>query len=381
MIITEAGQAFEAELHNAPTGLTGVVGYRVIDAAGNVVHARTTVGIHEAPAGSGIYFATTSVPTPGNYLIVWDTDPGGVANPTNSTSEQVYATASVIDAPVADPSGMPGGPCEAWIAGADVATFCGITADPDDLTAVANWASQLLFMLSGRVYSGRCMKTVRPCRRDCSCFGDSFSPGRNGVSGWGWEWSSGSWLGSTGGAWYGGGGPSPYRCGCGCNDRVRLPYPTRDIIAVRIDGQPLDPATYRLDYHKWLVNLSGSAPWPACQDLGLPAGASGTFEIDIAYGSRPPVAGRQAAYALACQLYKMTPAGGGACDMPPNVTQVIRQGITQQTAQVLRLSKDGFVTGIPAIDVFLAAYNPRGIRRHPAVWSPDVQQTARKVGQ
>ena len=68
------GVAFEATTYGFPTGLVGTIGVRIMDGQGATVTARTTAGIIEAPAGSGIYTATSLIApnTAGQYQIVWD---------------------------------------------------------------------------------------------------------------------------------------------------------------------------------------------------------------------------------------------------------------------------------------------------------------------
>lgn len=374
MIFTEAGEQFETVIQHAPTGLTNIIGVRLLDSDGNVVIPRFTAGIIEKPAGSGLYRALMTAPlTEASYLVLWDTDPGGVANPSNSASEEVVVTVGAIVGVIPSPGLLPGGPCELWISGSDLAGFCGISSpDIDKMDTAAALATQFLYMWSGRIYSGRCQRTVRPCRRGCGCF--------DSIPGVGWWWGGEAWAGYGPGSWWPGYQPSLIECGCSRQDRIRLPYPARAVTAVRIDGVALPANDYRIDNRKWLVRLSNATgpAWPGCQDLSLPAGATGTFEIDVAYGSRPPLAGVQAAYALGCQLYKLDTTG--TCDIPANATQVIRQGVTISLQNFFRSTPAGFTIGVPIVDAFLNAYNPHGHQRRPAVWSPDVQQTARKVG-
>lgn len=74
MIYARPGSTIEATLTNAATGLTGTLGVRIVDGAGGTTTARTTSGIVEHPAGSGIYTATIEAPdTAGSYVIAWDT--------------------------------------------------------------------------------------------------------------------------------------------------------------------------------------------------------------------------------------------------------------------------------------------------------------------
>lgn len=97
MIYARPGQPFEATTNGAPTGLTGTIGVRVIDQpVGTVMTPRTTAGIIEAPAGSGIYSVALTAPnTEGTYLVVWDT---GGATPTYASEE--LQVVGVLPAPL-----------------------------------------------------------------------------------------------------------------------------------------------------------------------------------------------------------------------------------------------------------------------------------------
>lgn len=73
-ILTRPGATIEASTPPIDTGLTGTLGVRVMDGQGTTTTARTTAGIVETPADSGIYVATLTAPdTAGDYLLVWDT--------------------------------------------------------------------------------------------------------------------------------------------------------------------------------------------------------------------------------------------------------------------------------------------------------------------
>lgn len=64
---------FEATTSGWATGLAGTIGVRVLDNAGATTIARTTAGIVELVAGSGIYVVTLTAPAAGgHYSIVWD---------------------------------------------------------------------------------------------------------------------------------------------------------------------------------------------------------------------------------------------------------------------------------------------------------------------
>ena len=72
MIAVSPSADFEA-VAQFTTGLTGTLGVRIRDNDGNDVLARTTAGIVEDIAGSGIYRVTLTAPVDeGQYTIVWD---------------------------------------------------------------------------------------------------------------------------------------------------------------------------------------------------------------------------------------------------------------------------------------------------------------------
>lgn len=99
MIYALPGGSFLAVLEEAPAGLTGTLGVRVIEPSGVERLARTTVGINEQPPGSGIYNVTLAAPVDmGDYLVVWDAD--GV-----NAVEQLEVTGDLPRPPV--PLGTP----------------------------------------------------------------------------------------------------------------------------------------------------------------------------------------------------------------------------------------------------------------------------------
>lgn len=99
MIYAQPGTTFEATTQNAPTGLTGTIGVRIIDQpAGTAMVARTTAGISEQPPGSGIYSTTLTAPdAAGTYLVVWDT--GGATPAFASEGLQVAASITAVPVP------------------------------------------------------------------------------------------------------------------------------------------------------------------------------------------------------------------------------------------------------------------------------------------
>lgn len=278
------------------------------------------------------------------------------------------------------PAGPVLGPCTAWASGSDVAACRGDTTASDFVLYddVAVEASMVLFEATGRQFSGLCSATVRPCRSGCGCWSlwipsDVAVPFGFGYwGGYGWGWSDGGTV-----------------CGCSPLSRVKLDgYPVRDITEVKIDGVVLDALdsngnpNWRLDGWRWLVRLNDPVTgevrrWPGCQNLALGDDQSGTFSVSYRYGNDPPPLGVSAAAELASELYNA--CGGGECQMPASVTRIVRQGVTiEKINSLAALIRQG-ASGIPLVDAFIAAYPMRGTRR-PAVWTPDVQQFARRAG-
>lgn len=92
-IYAEPGENFFATLDNAPTGLVGVLGVRIIDLSDeSEFMARTVAGIVEAPAGSGRYVFTGVAPvTKGNFAVFWD---NGIS-PTTTASDELIVTTDI----------------------------------------------------------------------------------------------------------------------------------------------------------------------------------------------------------------------------------------------------------------------------------------------
>lgn len=279
------------------------------------------------------------------------------------------------------------GPCTPWTSSQAAWNCCGQPTeivDGDecavDFSEEVMIASELLFELSGRLFSGFCEKTVRPCRTGCGCtFGQVLSRGHIVPSPWSWG----------GNSWWCDGNP----CGCRPLSKVLLSgYPVREILEVKIDGDVVDPDTYELRNYRWLVRTRDPADpdtalsWPSCQDDDLPDTEDGTFSVTYTYGQDPPLAGQRAAAALACEISKTCSASGdGDCTIPTNAVRVTRQGVTIDKNATLAwfFEKDGdkgWQTGIPMVDSFLNSFNRSGMIARPLTWSPDGARFAVKQG-
>lgn len=246
--------------------------------------------------------------------------------------------------------------CEDWTTPEEIeACHEPLDSTADYSTAIAV-ATDALFALSGRQFSGECERVVRPCRTGHECR---------------------STLWWNGAGWYSDGYPA---CGCRPDSRVALSGYVRGITEVTIDGAVVAEEKYRVDAHRWLTRLNdadGTARgWPSCQDMSAPAGEAGTFVVTYSYGRDVPQSGRDAAAELAWEVY-LACLGSDACALPVGVTRVTRQGVTIEKQELLAFG--GGRTGLRAVDLFLGTVNPAGLKRAPLIYNPDVAP-ARKVG-
>ena len=287
------------------------------------------------------------------------------------------------------------GPCSPWITGDDVAASCtqaaaAVGTDTAQLDQYAAAASEALWAMCGGQFDGVCEETVRPCKIDCGCWDGwgSDSWPWSGSVGWNWGWNGTSGRWSFG--WQQG---NNLVCGCSPLSRVHLfGFPVVSIVEVLIDGVALDELypdgspQWRLDDRMYLTRMQDPASpdvqarWPSCQNLALPATEEGTWQVTYQRGQAPPEIGVLAAKQLACQMFNSMV--GGPCVLPQGATKVTRQGVTLDRTLFLMWAwtkARGWATGLPMVDAFLQATNPAGLRRAPAVWSPDIQQAPLRI--
>ena len=142
---------------------------------------------------------------------------------------------------------------------------CCFDLDPEyDLTAAIQYASEILYRLSGARWPGECERTVYPCAGDnCGC----------GANTW-------SWLRASDWNWVYAGFPSiPYRfangwtnvwgtCARGCSlSCVELPGVVNEVTQVVIDGDVLDPSAYKVEAYRRICRADGQN-WPCTNNLG-----------------------------------------------------------------------------------------------------------------
>lgn len=254
---------------------------------------------------------------------------------------------------------------------------------PVDLTCCPDWdddevyteaqrdlalyqAQQTLRMLTG-YRTANCPVTIRPCRQDCPSIPTwMVFPVQN----------SGTWAGAVpgprivDGQWFNMG------CGCGATDcdcattcEVRLPGEVASVQDVLLDGASLDSTAYRIDNGNRLVRVDGDC-WPRCQNMSAAVSEDGTFAVTFTPGAPLDIWGQAALGALACEMIRAL-CGDRKCRLPPNVTQVIRQGVTLNLAQN---PFPGGLTGIREVDGYVTRLNPYGLKAPSVVWSPDINR-------
>lgn len=92
-IYVAPGATFEASAANFDSGLVGTIGVRLTNGQGGDTIPRTTSGIVEFPAASGIYSVTLTAPSvAGQYQVIWDDG----ATPAGWASEEVVVTVTPI---------------------------------------------------------------------------------------------------------------------------------------------------------------------------------------------------------------------------------------------------------------------------------------------
>jgi hypothetical protein len=144
MIYAEPSTTFVASAGQAPTGLVGTIGVRIENADGSTHTARTTAGIVELEAGSGIYAKSDLVApdSEGTYFVLWDTGGGSPA----FAEDRLEVT---YDAPVPSPPGPDGYPTrEELVDGSTVPELAALTEPQQDalraaaITAVEQFTGQ-----------------------------------------------------------------------------------------------------------------------------------------------------------------------------------------------------------------------------------------------
>lgn len=156
--------------------------------------------------------------------------------------------------------------------------------------------------------------------------------------------------------------------------------PIVEVTDVTVDGAAVPASAIAWDKQTGDIYRTDGTPWPASQDLSIESG-EGAWSITLTYGRNPPRMGIEAAKLLACEVLRaITPgAAGGECALPPNVSSMVRQGVTFDFDRVNTATEQSGGTGIWLVDAFVRLHNPNGLARTSAVYSPDIHRPARIV--
>lgn len=228
--------------------------------------------------------------------------------------------------------------------------------------SVAMASASLHALTAGRV--GGCPITVRPCKPQGAIlpayglYGPTrplFSPGIT---------AEGLWINSCG---------CDSGCGCSASCSITLPGPVGRVYQIKIDGEEQDLEDYRLDNGSRLVyqgDMTLGCPFPANQDLRLRDTEPGTWSVTYLNAIEPDVLAAQAAAKLAYQFALACQAGASKakCQLPANVVNIVRTGITISLNTGVWPSG---TTGIREIDAWLYLYNPKGRKTQSRVLSLD----------
>jgi len=368
------GQPYELSFDIGETGLVGTIEFRLSDGDGAIVEGPTTAGWVETSAGSGIYtYSGAAAPaTLGDYVGEASNDGTFTVGNIAGATLQVVTAGALGTVPPLTPieaDGPTPGPCQAWVDSDTVADCCAAfeeASDSSPLTEYAQMATEILNVATGEKFLGECGPvTVRPRgTQTCGCW--------RGYATGGWSWAGAYW---TNGA---------ASCGCSPTSEIRLAgAPIREILEVKIDGDPLDDDEYELRGNRLIRMRDLAEPgtrilWPSCQIRDLPDTEPGTFSVTYMYGMNPPRIGQQAAAELACQLYAACGVGAGEaeeCELPEGVTRIVRAGLTMEIVPLVASALLSGETGLPFVDTFLGTFGVREGERGPArsaVFSPDL---------
>lgn len=159
--------------------------------------------------------------------------------------------------------------------------------------------------------------------------------------------------------WYRDGAYFEWPCGCnhGCDlggpRAVHLLGPVYDVTEVKIAGVVLNSSGYKVEGNV-LYRVGG--PWPT-QDLGKPVGEANTWAVTYQLGIEVPEGVDALTGILAKEFLTALDKGSNQCRLPRTVTATTRNGVSYRVYDPAVIYANG-KTGLPEIDLWLAAVNP-----------------------
>lgn len=239
--------------------------------------------------------------------------------------------------------------------------LCDVNVSYEVGVAADKMAIGVLHAASGRQF-GLCARRIRPCMENCANGLQLFNPSQPRY------------------VYLAGELPTVYpfsrvqcgvcnsrRCACSHVSQIVLPFHRiKRVREVRIDGEVLDPAAYRLSGRR-LIRVDGGS-WPRCQDDAAADGEPGSWDVDLVYGRAVDEGGQIATGVYACEIAKSL--SGADCELPQRVQTVSRQGVTIGFVDPMDFLDKG-MTGLYAVDTWLKQVNPSGLRRRAGLLRAD----------
>lgn len=235
-------------------------------------------------------------------------------------------------------------PCVPWCEIDDLPDSCtDVAVTPETLTKAIAFASDVLYNLTKRRWSGSCTDTYRPTEDD-ACFYPRMIDGK---------WAN-----------------------VGYYEDVVLPAnDVTAITSVKINGGLVDPGLYGLRDRKVLYakrQPDGSyLQWPTYyNDPHADSSAPSTMEIVYVHGAAPPPSMVTAAALLSWEFaVAWTPDCTAGCRLPQRVTTITRAGVTFAIIDPLSVFEKGMV-GVPDIDALIQSVNYGETRQRSFVGRP-----------
>lgn len=137
--------------------------------------------------------------------------------------------------------------------------------------------------------------------------------------------------------------------------------PVQSVVSVNWQGSALDPSLYTLRNNAYLVRLH-SVPWVL--------DTIDSLKVTYVYGNPIPISGKNAAIRLANE-YIWKVEGSDQSALPARINfSYTRQGETIGVLDPQKFLDEG-KTGIYEVDLFLATYNPHKAKKRPKIFSSD----------
>lgn len=222
--------------------------------------------------------------------------------------------------------------CEPW----PVSWPCALDDyDPDDIEAARQFASLMLWSLSGRRF-GVCHRDER---YNPACSAECVGP---------WKDSTGTWRN----------GP----IGSDCCRLLLAGHPVVAIDSVTEWGVVLDPDLYDVSRRTWLRRRGGC--WPCAADCD-----EAPLRVEYRAGWTLPLGTGLVVGEVACEV--LAARGDGPCRLPGRALNVTRQGVSVQMADPATFTDNGLL-GLPLADQWVLATNPNKLIARSRVYSPDL---------